>query len=404
MTGNSAGKPLDGVRIVDLSTVLMGPLCTQILADSGAEVIKVEPIIGDTTRHIGPSVTPGMGPLFMNLNRGKKTVSLDLSDARCRDALDRLIAGADVLIHNLRPKVAQRRGLDFERMKAINPALVYCNLYGYGQNGPYKDRPAYDDLIQGACGLPALFARAGASKPRFVPVNVADRIVGLYAAIAIPIGLHAARRSGTAQKVELPMFEVLASLVLGDHLYGATAVGQGSALGYPRLLSPDRRPFATRDGYICVAVYNDNHWRRFLPAIGREDILDDPRFASLNSRVEHIDTVSAFLSGILIEEPTAHWMEFFDRLDIPVSPMNTIESLLADPQTLASGLVVERDHPTEGRTRAVANPMVWNDASLSIGEAPKLGQHTREILNGAGLSDGEIDAMARDGIIVAAEA
>lgn len=399
MVEHDAGRPLDGIRIVDLTTVLMGPLCTQILADSGAEVIKVEPVEGDTTRHIGPSVTPGMGPLFMNLNRGKKTLSMNLADPRCRAALDRIIAGADVVVHNLRPKAAQRRHLDFDSIAAVNPRVVFCNLYGYGQNGPYRDRPAYDDLIQGACGLPGLYAQAGSPRPSYVPINMADRSVGLYAAAAIPIALLAAQRTGRPQKVELPMYEVLASLVLGDHLYGMTsAEGEGTP-GYPRLLSADRRPFQTRDGHICVAVYNDNHWHRFLDAIGQQEVLHDPRFSSINARVVHIDAVSAFLSDILKEHDSAHWMTFFDDLDIPVAPMNTLEGLIADPQTRASGLVAEQDHPTEGRTRVVANPMVWNDAGLEIGLPPKLGEHTREMLLAAGLDEAEIAAMAEDGVI-----
>ena len=403
MAQKAASKPLDGIRVVDLTTVLMGPLCTQILADSGAEVIKVEPMAGDTTRHIGPSVTSGMGPLFMNLNRGKKTLSMDLADPRCREALDKIIAKADVVVHNLRPRAAQRRGLDFERLASVNPKIVFCNLYGYGQKGPYRDRPAYDDLIQGACGLPYLQTLAGSHSPRYVPINMADRIVGLYAAAAIPIGLLAARQTGPAQKVELPMFEVLASLVLGDHLYGTTSVDGDGALGDPRLLSHDRRPFKTRNGHICVAVYNDNHWRRFLPKVGREDLLDHPHFSSINARVVHIDSVSALMSDILKEQDTAYWMDFFDDLDIPVSPMNSLQELLDDPQTRASELVVEQDHPTEGRTRAIANPMVWNDASFELGLPPKLGQHTEELLRDAGLTDAQIGALAAEGSISLAE-
>ena len=399
MAPSPASKPLEGIRIVDLSTVLMGPLCTQILADSGAEIIKVEPVGGDTTRHIGPSVTKAMGPLFMNLNRGKKAVAMNLADPRCQDAVARLIATADVVVHNLRPKAARRRGLDFDTIAKINPRIVFCNLYGYGQQGPYRDRPAYDDLIQGACGLPGLYARVGASRPSYVPINMADRTVGLYAAAAIPMALLAAQRTGKAQKVELPMFEVLASLVLGDHLYGLTDAAGDGVPGYPRLLSADRRPFETRDGHICVAVYNDSHWHRFLAAIKREEVLQDPRFATINARVVHIDTVSAFLSDILKEHDSAYWMDFFDDLDIPVAPMNSLEDLIADPQTVASGLVQELEHPTEGRMRAVSNPVVWNDASLEIGLPPTLGQHTRELLLAAGLGPDEIAVMAEDGVI-----
>lgn len=391
--------PLEGIRIVDLCTVLMGPLCTQILADHGAEVIKIEPVSGDTTRWIGPSTTPGMGPMFLNLNRGKKAVAMDLRDERCQTALRSLVAKADVVVHNLRPKVAARRGLDFETLRKINPKLVFCNLYGYGKDGPYRDRPAYDDLIQGACGLPYLQSVAGSTNPRYVPVNLADRMVGLMATAAIPMALIAVMKTGKAQQVELPMFEVLASQVLSDHLYGHSFDPKKGTPGYPRLLSRDRKPFQTGDGYICVAIYNDKHWRAFLPAIGREDLLEDSRMKNINSRMEHIDFVSSFISEILATRTSAEWSKFFDDLDIPVAPMNSLDSLLADPQTIASKLVVEQQHPTEGKIRAVSNPLIWGDDSATVGFAPKLGQDTLEVLLEVGFSRDDVECMAREKVV-----
>ncbi|MDQ8728235.1 CoA transferase [Bradyrhizobium sp. LHD-71] len=391
--------PLAGIKVVDLSSVLMGPLCTQILADNGAEVIKIERLEGDTTRGIGPSRSPGMGPLFLHLNRSKKSVSLDLKDPRCREAALRLIKDADVIVHNLRPRVIERLGFGFEAVSHVNPKIVYCSLYGFDQKGPAADHPAYDDLIQGAAALPSLQKQAGSTVPRYVAMNIADRLVGISAAYAISMGLLASHRTGTAQKIDVPMFETLTAHVLSDHLYGRTFVPPVAGAGYPRLLAEDRRPFATSDGHICMAIYTDRHWRAFLAEVGREDLMKDPRFKSIGTRTEAVAYVYGFLAETLAASSTQFWLSMCNRLDIPAARLNTIDELLSDPQCSAAELVGEVNHPTEGRLMAIRNPILWQDAALAPGHAPLLGQHTLEALQSIGLSAEDITHMQADGVI-----
>ncbi|MCP1336769.1 CaiB/BaiF CoA transferase family protein [Futiania mangrovi] len=396
----TARAPLEGITVLDLSTVLMGPLATQILADHGARVIKVEPPSGDIVRWLGPSRSKGMGPLFLHLNRGKEGVALDLKDARAREAVMRLAADADVVVHNLRPKVMRRLGFGFDAVKAVNPRVVYCSLYGFGQDGPYADRPAYDDLIQGASGLPSLMQAAGTGEPRYVALNIADRLVGISAAYAITIGILARDRTGQAQEIDVPMFETLASQVLSEHMYGRSFEPPLGPAGYPRLLTSERRPFATADGHICVVCYTDAHWKRFLTEIGRDDLLSDPRFVNVGARLNAISEVYGFLADRLRAQPTAHWLEVFDRLDIPATPLNTVDSLIDDPQASAVGLIREVDHPTEGRIRTHRNPVLWGGQPTPLGLTPLLGQHTVEVLTAAGVSAQDIAAMQADGVAV----
>ena len=391
--------PLDGINVVDLSSVVMGPLCTQILADHGATVYKIERLEGDTTRWIGPSRTPGMGPMFLHLNHGKRSISLDLKDERCKAIVRRLILKADVVVHNLRPKAIERLGFGFNDVSAINPTIVYCGLYGYGQNGPYSSRPAYDDLIQGAAALPDLQGRISNQGPQFVNMNVADRMVGLSAAYAISMGLLARHRTGKPQKIDVPMFETLASQVLSDHLFGRTHVPATDSAGYPRLLSPDRRPYKTTNGFICVAVYTDMHWRKFLPSIGREDLLSDPVYSSLNSRMKNAKTVTALLGSVIASNTSEHWESFFDALDIPIAPLNTIDSLIDDPHIREVALVAEREHPTEGKVKHVRSPILWDDRLVLTGDAPQLGQHTEETMLELGYRPEEIQSMVDDQIV-----
>ena len=272
--------PLEGIRVIDLSTVVMGPYATQILCDHGASVIKVESPEGDIMRAAGPAAHPGMGHLYLTTNRGKRSVVLDLKHPDGRQALLDLCRGADAIVYNIRPQAMARLRLAYEDLCAVNPRIVYVGAFGFSQRGPYADRPAYDDLIQGMAGLPWLSLQQGAETPRYGPMILADRMVGLMVSNALLGALLHRERSGRGQKVDVPMFETLASIVLGEHLAGHLFDPPQGPVGYQRSLTPDRRPYRTRDGYLCTMIYSDKHWQNFLTAIGRSELFADPMFSA----------------------------------------------------------------------------------------------------------------------------
>ena len=397
--------PLAGVRIVDMTTVLMGPYATQILGDMGADVIKVEPPRGDGTRELGPMRNPGMGPLFMHVNRSKRSVVLDLKKPSGRAALLRIAKTADVFIYNVRPQAMERLKLSYADLAKVNPRLIYVGTFGFGQSGPYAARPAYDDLIQGAVGLPTLAEVAGADRPRYVPCTIADRTVALNAVAAVAGALFHRERTGEGQSIEIPMFETMAQFVIGDHMAGLTFDPPLGPPGYPRLLAKERRPYATKDGYVCALIYNDKQWKSFFELVGRADILEtDPRFANLGSRTRHVDELYRLVGEILATRTTAEWLVALDGADIPVMPLHTVESLLQDPHMRAIGFFETVEHPTEGRIRSMAVPSTWSRSQPAATRlAPRLGEHTMEVLREAGLSDAEISNLVADNATLAPE-
>src|SRR5687768_17849742 len=280
--------PLDGVRVIDLTSVILGPYATQIIGDLGADVIKIEPREGDNMRHSAPMKSPGMGHIFLHLNRNKRSVVLDLKKPRGREALLKLAATADVLVYNVRPQAMARLGLTYDDVRAVNDRIIYVGAYGFAQDGPYAAKPAYDDLIQGMVALPTLLKQAGADRPRFVPSTVADRITGLNTVNAVTTALFYRERTGKGQAVEVPMFESLAQFVLNEHMGGATFDPPLGPMGQPRLLAEHRNPYETKDGYLCVLIYNDKQWRSFFKLIGREELFErDERFSTQENRSRH---------------------------------------------------------------------------------------------------------------------
>jgi crotonobetainyl-CoA:carnitine CoA-transferase CaiB-like acyl-CoA transferase len=389
--------PLQGVRIIDMTSVLMGPYATQILGDYGADVIKVESPEGDISRQIGPARNPDMGPLFLNCNRSKRSIVLDLKQDAGRDALLRLAATADVLVYNVRPAAMARLKLGYEDVAVINPRLVYAGLFGFGQDGPYAAKPAYDDLMQGSSGLAHLIARAGDGVPGYVPTALADRVVGLTAVGAILASIVHRDRTGKGQRLDVPMFETFAGFVLGDHLGGLTYQPPLDQGGYARHLSKDRRPYATADGFISAIVYTDKQWTSFFDATGRDDLRSDPRFATFHGRLTHIDHVYGELGRIFQTRPTAEWIELLIKADIPVMPIHSLTSILDDPHLKAVDFFQMVEHPTEGAIHSMRPTATWSETPVEIQRlAPRRSEHAVEILKEAGYSDGEIDALLRD--------
>jgi crotonobetainyl-CoA:carnitine CoA-transferase CaiB-like acyl-CoA transferase len=386
--------PLAGIRVLDLTTVQMGPWCTRIVADFGADVIKVEAPEGDSSRYTGVPRHRGMSGTFQHNARGKRSIAIDLKQPEAQQAVLRLVPTVDAFASNIRPAALARLGLDYESVKQVNPSIVYLSMVGYGSAGRYAGRPAYDDLIQAATAIPMLLQRS-TGQPRFIPMAAIDRIVGSAAANALLAGLLARARTGVGQMIEVPMFETIAQFVLSEHMQGQTFDPPTSPAGYARTLSRNRRPYPTKDGFIAVLPYNDVHWRRFFEAVGKPDILQsDLRFADITSRTANIDSLYEMIGEELKHRTTDEWLDLLQRHDIPCMRPHTLETLLEDPHLADAGFFRWEEHPSEGRIRTMREPSTWSETLPPTGRfAPRLGQHTREILSEAGFDPAAIDAL-----------
>ncbi|WP_250516896.1 CoA transferase [Caballeronia sp. INDeC2] len=389
--------PLDGVRILDLTSNFMGPYASLLLADMGADVCKIESREGDTTRGVGPCRHRGMSAIFLHLNRNKRSIVLDLKHERGAAALQRMIRQADVVIYSLRPASMARLGIAYSDVREMNPRIVYCGAFGFGQNGPYADRPAYDDLIQAGVGMPVLQARKS-GEPEYVATAVADRVVGMALCSAVSMALYRREKSGVGQEVEVPMFETFAHFVMGDHLYGHTFVPPIGDWGYARMMNGDRRPYRTLDGYIGVNVYADHHWRRFFVLSGHPEMADDPRYTDIHARTQHIADLYAFLARTFETKTTAQWMTLLVEADIPVIEMNTPATLLDDPHMKQTGFFAEEEHPSEGRLRSIGIAQRWSESAPALRHpAPRLGEHTVQLLHEYGFGRDEIEDILLSG-------
>ena len=399
------GGPLAGIRVLDLTTVVMGPYACQLLGDYGADVIKIESPDGDVMRLSGPMKNPGMGHLYLSTNRSKRSVVLDLKNAAGREVFLKLAATADVLLYNIRPRAMARLGLSYEEIRKVNEKLIYVGAFGFSQRGPYAARPAYDDLIQGMSGLPWLSLKAGAQEPRYAPIILADRIVGLQVAFATLAALHHRDQTGGGQRVDVPMYEGLLSIVLGEHLAGSMFEPPIGPPGYQRSLAHNRRPHRTLDGYICTLVYTDKHWRSFFEVIGQLQTFEaDVRFSSQNERLKHIDEVYGYLAGVLATRTTAEWMAAFTKADIPAAMMHSLDDILGDEHLNAIGYFKTAHHPSEGTIRETAIPTEWSASQpVSTRHAPRLGEHTLEVLREAGIDQETMDALLEQRVIMAAK-
>jgi len=390
---------LDGIRVLDLSRVLAGPYAGQLLGDMGADVIKIEAPGGDIGRWTGVGKSPGMSAAHMIKGRNKRSVIMDLKQEAAREPLRRLVESADVFVHNIRPKAALRLGIDYDVIAAWKPDIIYAAATGFGEAGPYADKAAYDDLIQGASGLAALFG-AVTGTPRYGPNVLADKTTGLYLTYAITMALFHRERTGEGQRLHVPMYEVFASFVINEHMQGRAFEPPLGPPGYQRLLTPHRRPYPTADGHVCIMPYNDRHWRRFFEVTGRADLIDDPRFADQPSRSKNIDTLYGIVAGIMPSRTTAAWLDDLSAADIPVMRMNTPEDLFECPHLTAVDMFPEVEHPTEGRTRHIKSPVNFSKTPGGYHRHPELpGQSTDDVLAEVGYQADDIAALHRAGAI-----
>ncbi len=385
--------PLKGLKIIELTSVVLGPWAAQILADMGAEVIKVEAPFGDSNRQLGASRNPNMAALYLSNNRNKRSLVLDLKQASARDALLTIIKDSDVFLHNNRPQVMTKLKLEYNDIKSVNENIIYCGTYGYSKDGPYGDKGALDDSIQAASGIAALNELV-LGEPRYLPTVVADKTTAITVVYSILAALFHRERTGSGQEVEVPMFETMVSFVMAEHIWGEVFEPPLDKAGYTRLMSHHRKPYKTKDGYIAVLPYMNNHWKTFCEKAERQDLIDDDRFKNLSSRVENIDDTYSETGKILSTKTTQEWLDIFADTKVPVIVVNSLDDLFTDPHLEAVGFWQDFDHPTEGKLKMPGFPAKFSKTPATIRKhAPNFGEHSLEILAEAGIDEETIKQM-----------
>jgi len=358
--------PLSGVKIIDLTSVGMGPYATQILGDMGADVIKVETAQGDMFRHAAPSVHPGMSAAYLQLNRNKRSIVLDLKLPADLAVLKILLRDADILVSNIRAQSMRRLGLLYEDLQRDNPRLIYCGVYGFSEAGPYAGKPAFDDIIQAMSGVAGIQGRGAGREPAYVNAVIADKTTGLTAVYAMTMALYEREKSGMGQAIEVPMFETMVSFNLIEHMAGATFSGSGIPMGYERVLSKSRKPYRTLDGYIGLLPYTTGQWRRFFELSGHPEHAEQERFMDAAQRAHHIGEMYELLAAIVAQRSTQEWMQLLASADIPMAPVASLEDLLEDPHLQATGFFETHEHPTEGPVTMPGIPVRFSRTPGSI--------------------------------------
>ena len=385
--------PLKGLKIIELTSVVLGPWAAQILADMGAEVIKVEAPFGDSNRQLGASRNPNMAALYLSNNRNKRSLVLDLKQASARDALLTIIKDCDVFLHNNRPQVMTKLKLEYNDIKSVNENIIYCGTYGYSKDGPYGEKGALDDSIQAASGIAALNELV-LGEPRYLPTVVADKTTAITVVYSILAALFHRERTGSGQEVEVPMFETMVSFVMAEHIWGEVFEPPLDKAGYTRLMSHHRKPYKTKDSYIAVLPYMNNHWKTFCEKAERQDLIEDDRFKNLSSRVENIDDTYSETGKILSTKTTQEWLDIFADTKVPVIVVNSLDDLFTDPHLEAVGFWQDFDHPTEGKLKMPGFPAKFSKTPATIRKhAPNFGEHSLEILAEAGIDEETIKQM-----------
>lgn len=391
---------LSGVRILDLTSVVMGPYAMQILGDMGADIVKIEKPEGDIMRHMGRGRSQSMGPIHLAVNRNKRSLVLDLKQPAARAALAKLVQTADVFVHSMRPSAIEGLGFGYKQVKELNPKIVYCGAYGFGQDGPYASKSAYDDIIQGLSGMCSINEHM-VGRPQYAPTILCDKIGGLTIAYAVLGALVHKLRSGEGQFVEIPMLETMVSFLMIEHLWGKVLDAEKGEAGYPRILTQLRKPHRTKDGYLCIVPYTDRNWRDLFELSGRSELAKDERYATATGRSLNYETLFPLLAEIMAERTSEEWLTELGRNNIPVGPVNTLEGLFNDPHLAAVGMFFKYSHPTEGELNLVKAPVKFSAAPFEVRQAPpQLGEHSADILSEAGLSREEIAALKAQGATV----
>ena len=389
--------PLAGMRILDLTTVLLGPYATKILGDLGADIIKIETVEGEGRRDSGPMVNKSMGQTFMVLNRAKRAIAINLKDPAGREAFLRLAATADAMVHNARVQAMKRLRLDYEHVRKVKPDIAYCYAVGFGSKGRYAGRPAYDDIIQGLSSLPSLL-NTTTGKTTFVPINFADRVTGIHLANATLAALLHRARTGEGQEVEVPMFETMAEMVLSEHLWSDYFVPPRKVKNRNRMF--DRRPYKTKDGYICVMASGEKMFSAFCDIIDRPELKTDPRFAHRSQRTNHLPEVYEITEAALATRTSAEWVEVLNIAGIPCGPIYDVQQVFEDEQVQHLGLTATVTHPALGELRIQRHPVTLSRTPASVrSAAPDLGVHNDEVLGELGYSAAEIERLRADAVI-----
>ncbi len=391
--------PLKGIKIIDASSILMVPYCTRLLADMGAEIIKVETLSGDNTRYIGPSVNKGMAAVFLNINRNKKSISVDLKSADGRLIIYKLIKKSDVFVSNIRKASLEKLKLTHSDFNKINPKIITANAVGFSSKGPYAGLPAFDDTIQAISGM-AAYQETYSDQPSYTSGATADKVTGLMLGMSILSALFNREKNGEGTELEVPMMETMVDFTLVEHLYGYNFLPPKAPPVYPRQSSPNRKPYKTLDGYIAVLPYSDDQWLRFFSIIKKENILKDPKFCSLESRNQNIDELYKILSEELKKRNTSFWIKNLREQDIPATKVNFPKDLFGDEHLERINFFKVQDHPTEGKLLYPSFPVEFNEDEISESlHAPSLGEHTKEVLTDLGYSEFEIESFVSKGTI-----